>query len=98
MALAETLIPSPQLGNGAGHTATQLSRVDWDFTDAKASRRSIHSFHRYPTRFIPEIPRTVIRVLEPPRDSLVFDPFCGCGTTLVEAQQAGYASAGVDLN
>jgi site-specific DNA-methyltransferase (cytosine-N4-specific) len=28
----------------------------------------------------------------------VFDPFCGCGTSLVEAQQAGYASVGVDLN
>ena len=29
---------------------------------------------------------------------MVLDPFCGCGTTLVEAQQAGYSSVGVDLN
>lgn len=29
---------------------------------------------------------------------LVFDPFCGCGTTLIEAQQEGCPSVGVDLN
>jgi len=89
MPLADTLIPSPRL-NVAGHATNQLSRIGWDFTDAKASRQSIHSFHSYPARFIPEIPRTVIREPSPPRDSLVLDPFCGCGNTLVEAQHAGY--------
>src|SRR5438445_985066 len=84
--------------NGADRTMTRLARVAWDFADANASRRSIHAFHSYPARFIPEIPRTVIHELKPPRNALVFDPFCGCGTTLVEAQQAGYASVGVDLN
>lgn len=79
-------------------TATRLAGIGWDFSDSNTNRRSIHSFHSYPARFIPEIPRTVIRELAPARDTLVFDPFCGCGTTLVEAQQAGYASIGVDLN
>ena len=77
--------------------STDLTQVNWDFKDA-GSRRSIHSFHSYPAKFIPEIPRTLIQLLTPARDSLVFDPFCGCGTTLVEAQQAGFASVGVDLN
>jgi DNA modification methylase len=84
--------------NGVAKTAATLGRVGWDFTNASASRKSIHSFHSYPARFIPEIPRAVIRELSPPRDALVLDPFCGCGTTLVEAQQAGFASIGVDLN
>jgi site-specific DNA-methyltransferase (cytosine-N4-specific) len=84
--------------NGADQTLTRLSRVSWDFADANGSRRSIHAFHSYPARFIPEIPRAIIRELKPRKSACVFDPFCGCGTTLVEAQQAGYASVGVDLN
>jgi hypothetical protein len=78
--------------------ATRLHGVGWDFKKAVANRRSIHSFHSYPARFIPEIPRAVIQELKPAPNTLVFDPFCGCGTTLVEAQLAGYASCGVDLN
>jgi hypothetical protein len=74
-----------------------LRKIDWDFKDAR-SKRSIHSFHSYPAKFIPEIPRSLIRVLPPSPGSVVFDPFCGCGTTLVEAQAAGYSSVGVDLN
>jgi DNA modification methylase len=90
--------PAPHQNKRSVRTAAKLGRVGWDFSQASASRRSIHSFHSYPARFIPEIPRTVIRELAPPKDTLVLDPFCGCGTTLVEAQQAGYASVGIDLN
>jgi site-specific DNA-methyltransferase (cytosine-N4-specific) len=97
MALAQTATLSPRQ-DGVDLAATRLAGVGWNFSDASRNRRSIHTFHSYPARFIPEIPRTVIRELAPPRDTLVFDPFCGCGTTLVEAQQAGYASVGVDLN
>ena len=97
MVFTHTATLSPRQ-DGADITATRLAGVGWDFSDASRCRRSIHAFHSYPARFIPEIPRTVIRELAPPRDTLVFDPFCGCGTTLVEAQQAGYASVGVDLN
>jgi site-specific DNA-methyltransferase (cytosine-N4-specific) len=84
--------------NGSAQTTTRLSRVSWDFADASATRRSIHAFHSYPARFIPEIPRAIIRELNPRKGTYVFDPFCGCGTTLVEAQQGGFASVGVDLN
>ena len=77
--------------------ASRLANVEWDFSGA-TSRRSIHSFHSYPAKFIPEIPRTFLEILSPSPDALVFDPFCGCGTTLVEAQHAGYSSVGVDVN
>jgi site-specific DNA-methyltransferase (cytosine-N4-specific) len=84
--------------NGSAQTVTRLSRVSWDFANASATRRSIHAFHSYPARFIPEIPRAIIHELNPRKGTYVFDPFCGCGTTLVEAQQSGFASVGVDLN
>lgn len=32
-----------------------------------------------------------------PPDSLIFDPFAGCGTTLLTCQQLGYPAIGVDI-
>lgn len=75
-----------------------LERVDWNFSNSISSRRSIHSFHSYPARFIPEIPRAFITALAPPKGTKVLDPFCGCGTTLVEAAESGLNAVGVDLN
>lgn len=48
-----------------------LSAIRWDFNDADAGRQSIHSFHSYPAKFIPEIPRAIIRELPPPTDTMV---------------------------
>ncbi len=77
--------------------APRLLRHDWDFPAADGSD-DIHSIHPYPAKFIPEIPRTLITEIGVPRGTAIFDPFCGCGTTLVEAQALGYPSVGVDLN
>src|SRR5260370_5674066 len=89
-------LPSKTKSSGGEYAA--LSAIRWDFNDADAGRQSIHAFHSYPAKFIPEIPRAIIRELPPFPGTTVFDPFCGCGTTLVEAQSAGHASVGVDLN
>ena len=65
---------------------------------AKAEPRArIHSFHRYFGKLIPAIPRFAIRELTKPGD-LVLDPFCGSGTTIVEAVLAGRRAIGLDLN
>ncbi len=73
-----------------------LNDLDWDFEDS--SNEAIHSIHPYPAKFIPEIPRTLIRNLPIPSNTVILDPFCGSGVTLVEAQKAGIESIGVDLN
>ena len=52
----------------------------------------------YPAKFIPQIPRKLIQKFAPPENTGILDPFCGSGTTLVEAQAAGIASVGIDLN
>ena len=70
--------------------------IDWSFKDAKP--QALHSIHPYPAKFIPQIPNTLISELMHDRDTYVFDPFCGSGVTLVEAQKMGYKSIGVDLN
>lgn len=74
-----------------------LKRVDWNFENSKKGK-SIHSLHPYPAKFIPEIPGNIIDILQPSRDGLIMDPFCGSGVSLVEAQKRGYKSVGVDLN
>ncbi|WP_027120046.1 DNA methyltransferase [[Mycoplasma] testudinis] len=43
-----------------------------------------HSFFKYPCKFIPEIPRWAINKFTKNND-VVFDPFAGSGTTLLEA-------------
>src|SRR5438034_514888 len=74
-----------------------LNSVDWNFASS-LPRQGVHSIHPYPARFIPQIPRQLIRLFHPQDGSGVFDPFCGCGTTLVEAIDQGLDACGVDLN
>ena len=56
-----------------------------------------HNFHTYPAKFIPQIPKSTILQFTKEGDT-VLDPFCGCGTTLVEAKLLNRNSIGVDLN
>ncbi|AYM79827.1 RNA methyltransferase [Janthinobacterium agaricidamnosum] len=77
--------------------STRLAEVDWSFSQ-RSKAPAIEGIHPYPAKFIGDIPRAFIESLEIPSGTAVFDPFCGSGTTLVEAQRAGYASVGIDLN
>ena len=56
-----------------------------------------HNFHSYPAKFIPQIPKSIIKALSVEGD-IILDPFCGCGTTLIEANLLNRNSIGVDLN
>lgn len=76
---------------------TRLASVNWDFAKV-TGRDRIHDIHPYPARFIPQIPREIIRLFHPGDGSAIFDPFCGSGTTLVEAIRAGKPAIGVDVH
>ena len=56
-----------------------------------------HSFYKYPARFSPSFARRMILAFSKPGD-LVFDPFMGGGTTLVEARALGRRAIGSDIN
>lgn len=56
-----------------------------------------HDFYRYPARFSPIFAREVIKAFTNPGD-FVLDPFCGGGTTLVEALSLGRRAAGMDVS
>ena len=65
---------------------------------SKSQRYLTHLIHKYPAKFIPEYPRWAIQKFVGDKTNLVLDPFCGSGTTNVEAKLAGYNSCGIDVD
>jgi site-specific DNA-methyltransferase (adenine-specific) len=57
----------------------------------------LHSMSSYLGGFPPRVPRRIIEDWVPPRVT-VLDPFCGSGTTLLEARRLSRPSIGIDLN
>ena len=57
----------------------------------------LQSMSTYLGGFPPRIPRFIMDEYVPPRTT-VLDPFCGAGTTLVEARLSGRQTIGVDKN
>lgn len=74
---------------------TELENIDWNFK--RYRQRGIDNIHWFPANFIPQIPSILIANLSEP-NSVVFDPFCGSGTTLVESARLGRIGIGVDIN
>lgn len=74
----------------------RLKELDWDFVGANTGYLT-HTIHPYPAKFIPQIPNTLIQELSSLGET-VLDPFCGSGTTLVEARRLGRHAVGVDAN
>ncbi len=75
---------------------TRLEDIDWDYLGDQ-SDSPFSSLHFHPGRFISQIPATLIGRLSKPGDT-VLDPYCGSGTTLVEAQRLGRRAIGIDVN
>ena len=58
-----------------------------------------HGFHKYPAKFIPHIPKWAInKYLGGKNNKTILDPFCGSGTTLVEAIISDNNSIGIDID
>jgi DNA modification methylase len=57
--------------------------------------KHVHRLHPYLGKFIPQLVEIFLRKFRP---ELVYDPFCGSGTTLVEANALGIDSIGTDIS
>lgn len=57
-----------------------------------------HGLHKYPAKFIPQIPRWGLSYGNPPQRMQVLDPFGGSGTTCLEAALSGHRSISSDVS
>jgi len=60
--------------------------------------RAFHDWYRFVLSFPPHLVREYIRKFGLDEKSVVLDPFCGTGTTLVEAKLAGIKAVGMEGN
>lgn len=68
----------------------------WDFRGAN-TKEYTHCFHIYPAMMIPQVARRLIKEFGKGA-KLLFDPYCGTGTSLVEANLSGINAIGTDIN
>ena len=79
-------------------TVIEKKYVDesWDFEDAN-TKTLTHCFHSYPAMMIPQVAARLIEKYGK-NANLLFDPYCGTGTSLVEANLRNINAIGTDLN
>ncbi len=77
--------------------AKSIAQIDeWTFKGA-LTRELTHCYHDYPARMIPQIAGKILDLFG--QDAkLIFDPYSGTGTSLVEGTIRGINVVGTDLN
>jgi DNA modification methylase len=58
----------------------------------------IHGWYRFVLSYPPHLVRQYISAFGLTQSDLLLDPFCGTGTTLIEARKHGIASVGCDAH
>jgi len=78
-------------------TSLETLNLNWREKDLpeKLRTKHVHRLHPYLGKFIPQLVEIFLRKYSP---SHVTDPFCGSGTTLVEANALGINSLGCDIS
>jgi tRNA G10 N-methylase Trm11 len=80
---------------------TPLSELNlnWRERDLPEKERTkhVHRLHPYLGKFIPQLAEVFIRKYFHPGQTIL-DPFCGSGTTLVQANELGINSIGYDIS
>jgi hypothetical protein len=69
---------------------------DWGFKDVETTHLT-HGLHPYPARMVPQVAERILARFVPPK-GVVWDPFCGSGTVLLESMINGHPSIGTDLS
>lgn len=88
---------APLDGNPAGQSGSASRAVGRPFEFAPNADRLNHNVFRYPAKFHPPVARQLIEDFSRPGDR-VLDPFCGSGTTLVEALVSNRSAIGTDID
>ncbi|MBQ7549938.1 MAG: DNA methyltransferase [Bacteroidales bacterium] len=77
---------------------SRIVDASWNFKTAN-TKEFTHCYHAYPAMMIPQVARSLIELFAPQdKCNLIFDPYMGSGTSLVEASLKGINSIGTDIN
>jgi hypothetical protein len=69
------------------------------FPDGLKTAEFTHTIHRFPGKFVPQVARELLALAKVEAGAgVIVDPFCGSGTTLVEAATLGLRSLGADFD
>jgi len=70
--------------------------MSWDFRNEN-DKKYTHCFHSYPAMMIPQVAGKILDSFAK-NAKLLFDPYCGTGTSLVEANIRNINAVGTDIN
>ncbi len=84
----------PRLKEGPGKSGEYLLSP----SNRKKNNYLTHNIHKYKAKFFPRLARSLIGITSSDYDLPVLDPFCGSGTTNVEARLMGMPSVGFDID
>lgn len=81
------------------NTTLNSLNLNWGEKELPEKERTkhVHRLHPYLGKFIPQIAEIFLRKYFAPGQTII-DPFCGSGTTLVQANELGINSIGYDVS
>lgn len=82
----------------AQHRLEESFRESQGRRNRQITRYSVHGIHEYKGKFNPQLARFILNYFGAEPYHRVLDPFCGSGTTLVEAAFQNVKAVGVDMN
>lgn len=75
-----------------------LERSSGNSQNRQSTRYSAHGLHEYKGKFNPQIAKVLLNIFGIQEGQWVLDPFCGSGTSLIEAAHLGVNGIGTDIN
>lgn len=101
IANGERVIPWQALLEASANGSAQACVTGLDVAPSlsrQSTRYSAHGIHEYRGKFNPQVVRAIGNLLDLSPGAWVLDPFCGSGTTLLEAAHNGWNAIGLDIN
>ncbi|BCX11254.1 MAG: DNA modification methyltransferase [Thermosynechococcus sp.] len=77
---------------------TKISRDNSNINKIDEQDRAFHDWYRFVLSYPPHLVRGYIEDFGLNEESVILDPFCGTGTTLVESKRQGIPSLGIEAN
>ncbi len=91
-------MPTPQLDLFAADKGEARLKLNGTANKLAVSDRRFHNWYRFVLSFPPHLVREYLARFGLKEGATIFDPFCGTGTTLIEAKLHGLNSVGIEAN